>query len=543
MIRKIFCIILATALLFLCGCAKDTGEGREIVFPIDAPLAYLDPQIVSSRQGRIAVKNCFEGLVRTDENGTVKPAAASEWSISGDGTVYTFHLRQDAAWYIPKAVKLYDRQEGEETVRELPVLPVTADDFVFAFTRAVSPDTGSAYAGSLAKIKNAEAIIRGKKAPGTLGVKAIDKYTLEIVLTSADDDFLYLLNTPVCMPCNRSFFEKTGGRYGISSEYLIYNGPFYISSWSSDGSATLRPNEGYNGTFAAKPASVYLSLNSEQETRLEKLESGTYDAAPLTSDQTASVGKEAGVRVYSFKNGIKGFLFNCADESLKNTAVRKALMYALDLSSRGGGDADIVPDACLAAGMNYRDAAGVLDFPVRNTKKAAAYWKSAVKKLNTDTCSITVLCETRDETDVRRMMQDWQALFGISADIKCEAVDAEELEQRVESGSYQLVLADITALTEYAFDFLMRFTSSSLNNTVHLADGEYDRLMTACVKAKGTDKMISALRQAEQYLLSNAVIIPLDDSEVYYGTAENVSGTVFSFTGELIDFSQTVKYD
>ncbi|MCQ2462836.1 MAG: peptide ABC transporter substrate-binding protein [Clostridia bacterium] len=546
MMKKILCVVITVILLILCGCTKDTGEGKEIVFPIDEPLAYLDPQIVSSSSGRIAVKNCFEGLVRTDENGTVQPAAASDWSVSEKGTVYTFNLRKDAVWYIPKAVKLYDKQVGEETVKDLPVLSVTADDFVFAFTRAVSPDTESAYAQSLSKIKNAQAIILGKMKPEKLGVKAVDEYTLEITLASADDDFLYLLTSPVCMPCNRGFFEKTGGRYGIGSEYMIYNGPFYISSWSSwsDGSAVLKPNESYNGSFKAKPSSVYLSQNSEQDTRLEKLENGIYDAAPLTSDQTASVGTVAGVRVYSFKNGIKGFLFNCADENLKNSTVRKALLYSLDLSVPGGEQVGgIVPDACIASGSGYREAAGKLDFPQINKKAASKYWQKALEKLKKSSISITVLCGTDDETAVRRIMQDWQALFGVSADIKCEAVEPHELSERIQSGDYQLALAQLTAQTEYASDFLMSFTSSSANNTVRFSNAEYDALMLRCVKAKGTVKTVSALKEAEQYLISQAVIIPVDNSEVYYGTAGNVSGAVFSFTGELIDFSQTIKYD
>ncbi|WP_237765497.1 ABC transporter substrate-binding protein, partial [Escherichia albertii] len=104
----------------------------------------LDPQKVEENTAAQIVLDLFEGLVWMDGEGKVQPAQAERWDVSDGGKRYTFHLRKGLRW-----------SDGQ---------PLTAQDFVLGWQRAVDPQTASPFAGYLAQahIQNAAAIVAGK---------------------------------------------------------------------------------------------------------------------------------------------------------------------------------------------------------------------------------------------------------------------------------------------------------------------------------------------------------------------------------------------
>ena len=137
----------------------------------------LDPTFVNSGMpGDIIANDMFEGLVIENSQGQVIPGQATQWTVSDDGLTYTFNLRKGAQW-----------SNGE---------PVTANDFVFAWQRAVNPKTGNntGHYFVTANIANAKAIQEGEKQPQALGIKAIDADTLEITLAKPTPYLLSLLS-------------------------------------------------------------------------------------------------------------------------------------------------------------------------------------------------------------------------------------------------------------------------------------------------------------------------------------------------------------
>ncbi len=105
----------------------------------------LDPHKTSTVNEAHILRDLFEGLVMPDARGELIPGAAESWTVSDDGTVYTFKLREDAVW-----------SNGD---------PVTAEDFVYALGRLENPETGAEYASMLYVIKNAEAVNSGEAKP------------------------------------------------------------------------------------------------------------------------------------------------------------------------------------------------------------------------------------------------------------------------------------------------------------------------------------------------------------------------------------------
>jgi oligopeptide transport system substrate-binding protein len=209
----------------------------------------------------------FEGLTRLDATGNVVPGAA-DWTVSDDGKTYTFTLK-DSTWCVLSGAE--QDSPWSETI------PVTADDFLFAIQRAVDPITGSPVAAEFDLIQNAKAIRTGKKKLSTLGVKTPDDKTLVITLTQADEGFPAALAGTPFMPCNRAFFEYTGGRYGLEKEYVLSNGAFTLASWSHNESLLLSRSEHYPRRAEIYPAQVRLVINAAGDMST-LLSNGTLDA-------------------------------------------------------------------------------------------------------------------------------------------------------------------------------------------------------------------------------------------------------------------------
>ena len=139
--------------------ADDAGAANagDVTFHymIGAEPPGLDPSISQGDVQQSIYQALFEGLVTMDTEGNIAPAAATEWSVSDDGLVYTFKLREDAVW-----------SDGQ---------PVTANDFVYAWQRVLDPNTASTYSWFVEMfLKNATAFAQGEVGAEELGVKAVN---------------------------------------------------------------------------------------------------------------------------------------------------------------------------------------------------------------------------------------------------------------------------------------------------------------------------------------------------------------------------------
>ncbi len=539
MIKRILSLSLCFIMLFLFTACKSAGAQANLCFPIDSDPKYLDPQVVSDTGAKNIVANCFEGLVTLNDKGEIAPGYAQSWSVSSDNLTYTFNLRKDGKWAIMNASSEF---LGENFRKEFDSR-VTAHDFAFGLKRAILPETESPGAKNLFSIENAQLINQGKLTADALGVSAADDYTLTIKLTQADPDFLYVLLEPECMPCNEKFFEATGGRYGLSTRFLMYNGPFYMSNWADDYSITLMSNDDYYDFDNVKPYSVYYSINSDKTGRLDKIKDDIYSVAPLTVQQAQELEKKHGYAVNTFESGLACFAFNCQDETLSNLNIRKAVTYSFDsnlfFNTVGASTAKgIIPASMLISGSKYRESAGQLT--LSTTSDAKACFEAGIKELNTDSVSLTVLCTQEYESVIRSVMQKWQAVLGVQFSIFVEIATDSEIKSRIENGGdWQIALTDISFPSLTAFNGLLQFTTDNSANIIGFSDAKYDELVGNIKTASGFDTGISATKQAEQYLLDSCVIIPLYDYPIFYGIGKGVRNVIFNPTGEILYFKHT----
>ncbi|MDO4377943.1 MAG: ABC transporter substrate-binding protein [Erysipelotrichia bacterium] len=189
-----------------------------------------------------AIINTYDGLMEYDEENTLQPALAVSYTVSEDGLVYTFKLREGVKW-----VDSQGREVGE----------VTADDFVAAAQHCMDAQEGLEYllGDAGAHIVNADAYVGGDVTDfSQVGVKAVDKYTLD----APTSYFMTMLGYGVFAPMNRAYFLSKGGvfgvdnyqavagtiSYGTSPENIAYCGP-YLAVATPNNSVVFTANESY----------------------------------------------------------------------------------------------------------------------------------------------------------------------------------------------------------------------------------------------------------------------------------------------------------
>ena len=258
--KKILSVIICAVFILLSftGCGKNHLD-EYIYFEVLQQPKTLDPQTASSDSEVLIVRNVFEGLLRKDYSGNIVNGACKDYTYSN--LTYTFTLRDDLVW-----------SDGT---------PLTADDFVFGFRRAVDPKIKAPFASRLFAIANAEAVANGSADVSALGVTALDEKTLQITMCREDAQFTDTLTTSVCMPCNEEFFINSIGKYGLGPEYVISNGSYRLTKWNKeDFGIRIYKNEKYSGNFEAQNAAVFISC-IDDETQVLRLADGDSDMAFL----------------------------------------------------------------------------------------------------------------------------------------------------------------------------------------------------------------------------------------------------------------------
>lgn len=552
MTKRITAFIMTLILITGCfaGCGKKTTENQNFLYPIESDPECLDPQIADNQSAKIIINNCFEGLTRIGGDGSVIPGAAKSWSVSSDGLEYTFYLRRGMNWYVGRDVL---KQLNKP---ELNPPSVTAKDFAFGIKRALLPETKAPDAGLLYAIKNAQKVHRGAADPNSLGISVIDDYTLKITLERRDDSFLRSLAQSVAMPCHEKFFEFASGKYGLDTEWILTNGPFYLSKWTPDSSVVIRsdkPSDSkerddfdrqakrrnhYTGEFPVMPASVTLTIKKNSEAFADKLNDGTYDAAPVPYEFAENIS-EKDVTTFVYPNITWGFYVNCADEVLKNQILRISLFQATDANKiqlpEGAEPANgFIPSSCRIDDKGYRDLADNVGRLGYSALTARQNWDRGLQESGLTTAKLTVLCSKEHEQTVRKLIQNWQSVLGISLVAKLDAVEPSELLSVADRGEYSVALLPVKAENASPVQFLNQFTNGG--GYTHYNSPAFNNAVAKLQTTGSANELAAGCRAAEEHLIKNGVLFQLFSQNSYYGVRKDVTGIYYHPAAENICF-------
>lgn len=273
----------------------------------------LDPHLAQGVQEANIIRQFAVGLVITDTDGKVVPAMATEWKTD-DNKVWTFKLRDDAKW-----------SNGD---------PVTAHDFVYSFRRLIDPKTGSYYASYLedAKLVNAADIIAGTKPTDTLGIKAIDDYTLEITLSEAVPYLPDMLITSMVAPVHQKTIEQFGEKW-TDPKNIVVNGPFKPTEWVVNEKIVLERNKGFYDDANTKLDKLVVLPINVATTDVQRYQAGEIDitASEIPPEQFESLKKDLGDQLKTAPT-LCTYYYDLNNEKppFNDARVRRALALALD---------------------------------------------------------------------------------------------------------------------------------------------------------------------------------------------------------------------
>ena len=232
---------------------------------VQTDIQALDSSKVEDTVAFDVINATMEGLVRVDENDKVVPGMAKDWSVSEDGLVWTFNLRKDQNW-----------SNGA---------PVTANDFEFAIKRTLNPETASEYAFIMYDIKGAKEFNKSESTDAsTVGVKALDDYTLEITLNKPINYFDKLVSFPVFFPQNEEFVTKMGESYGTSKDTTLYNGPFVLTKWKTEDQFTMEKNPNYWDKKEVNLSTINAKVVKDVQAGVSLFEAGEIDIVQINSE-------------------------------------------------------------------------------------------------------------------------------------------------------------------------------------------------------------------------------------------------------------------
>ncbi len=527
--KKFFCFLLCIIMFVsvFAGCGSKT-ESIDLIYPFGGNINSYDPQVASTSDEFLIAENCFEGLVRSDDEGNILKGSATSWQVSDDGLTYTFYLKTGLKWRITSKIK---ERMGENFDPE-----ITADDFVFALRRAADPTTQCPLYSTISSIENAPEINAGRRDRKELGVRAIDNYTLQIRLSSPDSGFLQTLSTAVAMPCNEEFFYSTNGRYGLSLEYTLFNGQFAITH-VLDESYILKNNESYKGVSPAPASDLTLKIVNDDESLSEQLISGYYDAAYIRGYESAEINEKSGITLVPYSNTTWAIVMNSSKGILQAADARHAFALALSeidyesypyLTDALG----FIPPSCTIQGKPYTESA--TDVTEReNSEKAVDLWKTAVDATSIYTIDITVLAPENMEEIAKLLLQGVQSSIGaisnaqeetkISFSLVLETKPESEVRAAVNSGEYDIALYPFTAGASSPVSFLQTFSDKNITSFIT------DDFIAALDSARSEDagNLASACGNCEKKLIESFCYAPLFYETRYYASAKGVSGVLF----------------
>lgn len=526
--KKILSLFLAlVAAISLCACG---GSSEDIlILPIESDPICLDPQVADSKEAKLMIANCFEGLVRLDKDYKIIPGVAESWEISKDGLTYTFKLRKDTHWKLLNSFEDVLPEGYKDTYRT----QVIAADFVYGISRALDPATQAGDAEKLFSIKNASAVNSGKQPTSALGISAQDDSTLVITLERADPDFLRILTLPVAMPCHEEFFKATHAKYCLDLKYTFCNGPFYLSRWAEDNTLSMYKNDEYKGNVKVNPDELYFYVNTEEASIVKKIRQRTYDCAFLSEAAKNELSDNDKLSNYSTENMIYGLCFNCSDSVLSDEDMRRALAMVtktseLTANSDNAFTKGIVPD-CVRYGENsYREAAGNVSGIAYNEQQALTLWKKGLKKLDITTAEVVITCAEENAPLMQQTIQNWQRVFSTSILAKVEVKTAEQISTMIYNTSYQVLYHKITTDSSTVTDTLKKFTSDSSSNIFGFADKNYDKTVNSIITTYSGAAKLNGCVNAEKYILDKAVFLPMLGGSSYAVVNKGVDGLYFA---------------
>lgn len=486
--KRLLALVLASAMtLSLAACGgsgksnegtdnKDGAKAAKVTTVMTTDPDTLDPGRADDEQKNAIVLEAQETLVRLID-GKLTNAGAEDYTVSDDGTVYTFKLRDN---------KYADGTE------------VKAQDYVNSIRRVFDPEVNCHNAGIFYCIKGGEEFNTGAGSKEDVGAVAVDDKTLEITLTEPLPYFVQLLTfsnmTPV--PESKTQGEKNSS-YGATAEELSQCGPFYVAEWTRGSKIVLKKNPNYWDAENVKLDEVEMVLAVDENTRQQLFDQGQIDVLRNVRteyiEQVQSKIDAGDIQLISGPQPRNSYIcFNNEDPEgvFSNENIRKAFAIAFDRESyvknvlkKDQAAYGEIPFGTAIGEDIFRD---LYNEPMKELldQDPKALLEKGLEEIGRagETLEVTFLQRNADnETKVASeyYQNQWQTKLGVKVNIDT-ASDSSAFNNQVSKGLYQICQTGWGADYNDPMTFMQCYTTGDGNNPAFFSDARYDELVNAC---------------------------------------------------------------
>lgn len=497
-----------------------SGDGSTFTFIGGNPVT-LNPILSQSTDDGNTFYLLQSGLFRyyRDE---VYNEICDEYTVSDDGLVYNFHLRE-ANW-----------SDGT---------PITAEQFAYSIQCALNPEMGSPSASTYENVVGAMAYNSGEGSWDDVGVKVIDDQNLEITLETPDDIFILTLATSGLYPLQQDFVEAQGEKLGSSVDTMQYSGPYVLTEWKLDSSLTFTKNPEYWNADESFPVETVTLLKvDDANTIYSMFEAGEVDAIASVPAQYRDLLADY-TTTQSGGDGLMYLWFNAgADETegdrvMANDNFRLALNYALDRSSimaaidpmmqpysrlmipvydglNGGSYVDEYPIDCPPVEGDVEKAKEYLDLALEELGYSSVEELPEMNFVTWDADRQKLMCEA--------IIDQWKQNLGITS-IQLDQYPIGTAIGMYMSNDYDIFAISLSASLSLEDSLENYITGGDYNNGIWNCP-EYDEIVAQLQTETDEATRFDLIQQAEQLLVTGSSIVPFYALTTTYAVQDYVEG-------------------
>lgn len=483
--KKLLALFLALVMVgaVLPGCgdgSKDPGgqgnngktgepvKGGEITVGIAQDLDdSLDPHQTVAAGTREVLFNIFEGLVKPNSDGEMIPAVAEKYTLSEDGTTYTFTLRE--------GVKFHNGQT------------VTAEDVVYSINRCAAVPEGQE--------KPLVAAFSAVKS-----VEALDEKTVAVTIAQRDLEFISYM-TAAIIPAD----------YENQDTAPVGTGPFKFVSRTPQQDFVMERFEDYWGAPAWLDKVTY-KICENADALVMNLNGGSIDlCAHLTSAQASQLNQNFQV-LEGTMNLVQAIYLNNQAKPFDNQLVRQALCYAIDrqgiMDMVADGHGTAVGSSIYPAFAKYFLPELVDKYP-HDVAKAKELLAQAGYPDGFD-MTISVPNNYQPHMDTAEVVAEQLREAGINVTI--QPVEWSTWLDTIYNGrQFQATVVGVDAANMTARAMLERFTSDYGKNFINYNNPAYDALFQQAINAQDEAEQTDLYKQMETMLADTAANVYIQD--------------------------------
>lgn len=474
----------------------ELAKVQELVRGNGTEVATIDPHKSQGVPESHVIRDLLEGLVNQDGEGNTIPGVAESWETT-DNKTFTFHLRKDAKW-----------SNGD---------PVTAEDFVYSWQRAVDPATASPYAWYMeyTKMVNAKDIVAGKKDKSELGVKAVDANTLVVELDTAVPYFVMMMGHTTVKPVHKATVEKYGDQW-TKPDHFVGNGAFAVDKWVVNERLVLKRNDQYwNNDKTVLNKVTFLPIEN-QVAEMNRFLSGEIDFTDdLPIEHFKRMKKE-----YPEDLSVVGNLcsyyysFNTKKKPFDDVRVRKAISYAIDrdivagaIMGQGQKPAYFLTPEITAGFEPELPQYGKMSQKERNAEAARLLEEAGFGKDNPLEFSLLYNTDENHKKVAVALGSMWKKTLGLK--VTLENQEWKTYLSSKDTGNFEVARAGWCGDYNEASTFLTLMVSANTTGGQHWGNRDYDTLIDKAINSTSEQERNELYLEAEKLMANDMPIAPI----------------------------------